>query len=83
MVGGTSEFMRSKTQTYYVIFAGPPQHGGPGTRYVTADGSVTDLKSKAEKFVTFGDAEDFAKGQGIELTAIRYIGTEEFRTHEV
>ena len=83
MVGGTSEFMRSKKQTYYVIFAGPQQHAGPGTRYIADDGSVTDLKSQAEKFVTSGDAEDFAKAHGIELNAIRYIGREDFRAHEV
>lgn len=75
---------KTKKWKAYVIFAGPDQHGRGGvTRYVAEDGTVTDRKEKAARFVTFGDAQDFAKAKGIVLNDVtRYIGQEEFTYRE-
>lgn len=72
---------RSK-KSLYVIFSGPQQHKGPGTKYYTRAGSdVTDMKYKAAKFYSFDDAKEFAGEKGIELTAFTYIGQEDFSEH--
>ena len=59
-----------KTKRYkaYVVFAGPEQHGGP-SRYIRDDGTVTD-RDHAARFVTLGDAQDFAKAKGIVLNDV-------------
>jgi hypothetical protein len=69
---------KRKKHTTYVIFAGPQQFGRPGTRYVAKDGTETDIKSRAAKFYSHYDAVEFAKQKNIELTAITYIGREDF-----
>jgi hypothetical protein len=69
---------RSKKNKYYVIFALPEQHGRPGTVYYSVDATITDIKSRAAKFLTFKDAEDFAKEHNIELTSATYLGLETF-----
>jgi len=69
---------RPKKQNLFVIFALPQQLEGPGTVYYAEDASITDIKSKAAKFLTFDDAKDFAKKNNIELTAATYIGLEAF-----
>ena len=69
---------RPKKQYFLVIFALPQQLGGPGTVYYAEDASITDIKSKAAKFLTFDDAKDFAEKNNIELTAVTYIGLEAF-----
>ncbi len=64
-----------------MIVAGPGQHGG-GSRYIADDGTVAD-KDHAARFVTYGDAQDFAKAKGITLDGItRYIGQEDFTYRE-
>ncbi len=64
-----------------MIFAGPEQYGGR-SRYVADDGTVTD-KAHAATFVTFGDAQDFAKAKSIVLNDVtRYIGQEDFTYRE-
>ncbi len=69
---------RKKKQTRFVIFAGPQQHTAPGTRYISKNGSATDLRSQAAKFYTFTDAKDFAAQHHIMLNALTYIGQEDF-----
>lgn len=75
--------MSSNQKTMFVIFAGPQQHGRPGTRYIATNGDETDLKSHAAKFPTFPSAQDFAKESGITLTDIKYIGQEDFADFEI
>ncbi|MDA2916290.1 hypothetical protein MYX64_05540 [Nitrospinae bacterium AH_259_B05_G02_I21] len=67
----------------FVIFAGPQQHGGRGTRYYANDGAITDNKSRAKKFDSFAEAEEFAKAKNIKLTATTYIGKEDFTDFEI
>ena len=66
----------SKKNMQYVIHALPEQHGQPGTVYYSYDATITDIKSKAAKFLTFKDAEDFSKKHNIELTPATYISFE-------
>jgi hypothetical protein len=67
----------------FVIFAGPQQHGSPGTRYIATNGETTDIKSRAAKFHSFAAAQDFAKERSITLTDIKYIGQEDFTDFEI
>lgn len=67
-----------KNEQYFVIFALPEQHGRSGTVYYADDATITDIKSKAAKFLTFNDAEDFAKEHNVELSPTKYIGREDF-----
>jgi hypothetical protein len=39
--------MSRKRNTMFVIFAGPQQHGRPGTRYIAKDGTKTERISQA------------------------------------
>ena len=75
--------MPRKPKTLWVIFAGPQQHGGPGTRYIAKDGTVTGIKSRAAKFYSHGEAVEFAQHKKIKLTATRYIGQEDFTDFEI
>lgn len=71
-----------KTKRYkaYVIFAGPEREGP--NRYIRDDGTVTD-RDHAARFVTLGDAQDFAKTKGIVVNDVtRYIGQEDFTYRE-
>jgi hypothetical protein len=74
---------KKKKHTAYVIFAGPQQFGGPGTQYIAEDGSRTGIKARAAKFYSHYDAVEFAKQKNIELTAITYIGQEDFTDFEM
>ena len=49
-----------KKNQRYVIFDGPQQHGRPGTRYFSEDGTSTEYRYKAAEFFTATDAIDFA-----------------------
>ncbi len=75
--------MSSKRKTMFVIFAGPQQHGRPGTRYIAYDGTRAHIKSHAAKFYSFADAQEFAREKNIELTAVTYIGQEDFTDFEI
>lgn len=75
--------MPRKRKTMFVIFAGPQQHGRPGTRYIAEDGTVTEIRPHAAKFYSFADAQEFAKQSNITLTATTYIGQEDFTDFEV
>jgi len=72
-----------KNRDLFVIFFGPQQYRGPGTRYYANDATVTAIKSKAAKFYLFEDARDFAERNKIELTALTYIGRESFSEFEL
>jgi len=74
---------RKKRKTLFVIFAGPQQHGGPGTHYIATDGTVTSIKSHAAKFYIFSDAKEFPKRGNIPLDASTYIGQEDFTDFEI
>ena len=67
----------------YVIFDGPQQHEGPGTRYFSNDGTSTAYRSKAAQFFTAPDAIDFAKRHNIPIDAFHYIGVEAFTDFEM
>jgi hypothetical protein len=72
-----------KFAAMWVIFAGSPL-GGPGTRYIATDGSVTNSKSRAAKFYTPEGAFDFATRQGIVLNgATRYVSQDTFTETEL
>jgi hypothetical protein len=75
---------KTKKWRAYVIYAAPDQYGRGGvSHYFAEDGSVTDRKEKAARFVTHGDAQDFAKAKKITLDgAMRYIGQEDFTYRE-
>ncbi len=75
--------MPRKRKTMFVIFVGPQQHGRPGTRYIAEDGTVTEIRSRAAKFYSFADAQEFAKQMNITLTAITYIGQDDFTDFEI
>ena len=72
-----------RKHTMYVIFAGPQQFGRPGTSYFAEDGKRTEIRSQAAKFYTLTEAQEFAKRMNIELTAITYIGQEDFTDFEI
>lgn len=75
--------MAIKGQNYYVIFAGPEQYKGR-SRYISKEGDIADLKVSAARFVTFGDAQEFAEKHGIKLNDVtRYIGIEYFTKHDL
>jgi hypothetical protein len=74
---------RRKKHTLFVMFAGPQQFGRPGTRYIAKDGKQTGIKARAAKFYSFTEAKEFAKEKNIELTALIYIGQEDFTDFEI
>src|SRR5262245_28651568 len=65
--------MGLKPNQQYVIFDGPVQHGGPGTRYISNDGTSTDHIGKAAKFLTPSDAFSFAHKKNILLNALHRV----------
>jgi hypothetical protein len=69
--------------TRFVIFYGPEHHGLPSTHYLSEDGTPTDLRSKAAKFLTYQDAETFADQKQIKLTDLVYIGLLEFTDRDL
>lgn len=69
----------NKKQALWVIFDGPQQHGGPGTRYIAYDGTSTEYRREAAKFYTSQDARSFADKKGITIDgAMKYIQQESF-----
>ena len=72
-----------KTQTWFVIFAGPNQQAESGSRYIANDRSTTTLRSKAARFLTYWDAKAFAEMNHIALNALTYIDREYFTDFEV
>lgn len=74
---------RLKESQRYVIFDGPQQHKAPGTRYISKNGSATDLRSQSAKFYTFNDAKDFAEQNHVTLNTLTYIGQEDFPEFEL
>jgi hypothetical protein len=69
---------RSKEQNRFVIFVHPEQHGHPGTTYYTREATISRYKLQAAKFLSFQEAEEFAKLNNIELSAATHIGSETF-----
>ena len=74
---------KKKRETLFVIFAGPEQHGGPGTHYISKEGATTTYRHDAARFYSFPDAEDFAERHNITLTAMTYIGRGVFSVFEL
>lgn len=75
---------RKKKTTRFVIFHGPQQQGGSGTRYIANDGTTTEHKLNAATFATADDAITFAKEKGIIFHAkVQYIGREDFTDEEL
>ena len=73
-----------ETATYWVIFAGHEKIGRPGTRYVTPEGTITHEKKLAAKFITYADAEEFAKSQNIRVDGLtRYISHDDFEDSDL
>ncbi|MDF0643160.1 MAG: hypothetical protein P0111_03965 [Nitrospira sp.] len=68
----------SMKNTRFVIFCGPERLGLPSARYLSDEGTPTELRRKAAKFLTYQDAETFAEQNQIELTDEVYIGLQEF-----
>ena len=60
-----------KRNRRFVIFDGPQQHGGPGTRYFSHGDTSTECKYKAAKFFTAPDATEFARRNNIVLGALQ------------
>ena len=75
----------NNTTKLYVIIAGPPEPGKPGTRYVAPDGSMTEHKSRAATLSTATEAKAFAKEKGIVFGdgAGKSIGREDFTDLEL
>jgi hypothetical protein len=66
--------MSEKTRMFWVIFGGHEEIGGPGTRYVTSEGTLTHEKKLAAKFITHADAEEFARSKNIKIDSLtRFI----------
>lgn len=70
---------RQKRQTYYVIRADPCPRAAPAPQWLTRAGEVTALRTKAARFMTVTEAQDFAHAYGITLDGVRhYIDREAF-----
>lgn len=72
-----------KKNQRYVIFDGPEQRGGPGTRYFSVGGTSTEVRYQAAKFFTVTDAIDFAKRNNIVIGTLHYVGIEDFNDLEL
>ena len=70
--------MAKPKQTFFVIVASPHQQVAPRTCYISQDGSITMLSSKAVKFRSLAGAMEFAKGKRIALNAFTYIDRKDF-----
>ena len=68
---------RGKKQMLFMIVAGPRKQKGLGSRYLTAEGALTALRSRAAKFETAGDARAFATHHDLRLGDRLYIGKRE------
>jgi len=70
---------RSKTKTLFMIVAGHrdqrhPDQNGLEDRYITTDGTLTALRSRAAKFKTAAAAKTFAHHREMRLGNRLYIG---------
>ena len=74
---------RLKKNQRCVIFDGPQQHEGPGTRYFSDDGTSTENRSNAAKFFTATEAIAFAERNKIFFSALIYVGLEDFTDFEL
>ena len=72
-----------KEKPAYVIFDRPQQHGGPGTRYFSDDGTSTEYRSNAAKFFTATETIAFAERNKIIFSALIYVGLEYFTDFEL
>ena len=68
---------RSKKQTLFMIVAGHRKEKGLGGRYITAEGALTALRSRAVTFETPADAKAFATHHDMRLGDGLYIGKRE------
>ena len=66
-----------------MIFAGPNQHAGPGSRYIANDKSTTTIRTKAARFWTYWDSKAFAEMNQIALSGLTFIDREYFTDFEV
>ena len=60
-----------------MIVAGHRKQKGLGNRYLTADGALTALRSRAAKFKSPAEAEAFASHRDMRLGGRFYIGKRE------
>lgn len=65
-------------KTLWVIFRGPQQYSGLGTKYYDQNGSITSVRRDAIKFYSDDDARDWAIEKNITLSTTTYIGRQEF-----
>jgi len=73
---------RNTRQAFYVILAG--RHPTRGPRWMTREGTMTTIRSKAARFVTRDEAQRWAETRGIALNGItRMIDLEEFTAFEL
>ncbi len=71
-----------KRQAFYVIGAG--RHRTAGPRWITREGMVTTIRSKAARFVTREEAHAFAEAHAITLDGVtRSIDREAFTAFEL
>ena len=68
---------RGKKQMLFLIVAGRRKVKGLEGRYITAEGAITALRSRAAKFETPGDAKAFATHHDMRLGDGLYIGKRE------
>ena len=75
--------MEKTKRTLFVIISG--SHKRAGTYYVTqqAGKKATTIRSKAVKFSTFSEAQEFAKQNNITLDAHTFIREEEFTAYDL
>jgi hypothetical protein len=71
-----------RTQTLFVILARPHPRARSDTQYIANDGSVTPSRSHAARFWTYWGAKAFAAEHHLTLTALTYIGREDFTDFE-
>ena len=74
-------FMNEK-QTLFVIFASPQNFCGPNL-YYAEDGTTTDLRPRAAKFLTESAAKAFAEKHGIVVAGPIHVGREDYSTSEL
>ena len=65
---------KTNTNTLFMIVAGHRKETTPEGRYITSDGAVTSLRSRAAKFKTAADAKTFANVREMPLGDRLYIG---------
>jgi RNA recognition motif. (a.k.a. RRM, RBD, or RNP domain) len=69
---------RHKQHPSHDILAGLRPRADPGTRWLARDGAVTTIRSKAVRFVTFEDTQDFANAHDITRNGVTRFVIENF-----